>query len=1218
LWPDETTAKGRGNLSRELHNLAQILPDCWELERQSVAFVPSPDVAIDVYNFQRLEKQERWLEAAELLGGEFLEGLQLDGNLEFENWLLGERERWRGRAEVVLARVIEGQTLRGRYADALGHTRRLLQLAPWNEDAHRQAMRLLAWTGQRGAALRQFEACKEALWEELGVEPAAETAVLCQQIRAGGLDLPPQLPTFLTEEGAKHEADRPHFVARERELARLDAFLDGALAGQSRVIFVTGGPGRGKTALLEAFARRAIEAHANLLVASGSCCAMPGGAYSGVGDPYLPFRDVMAMLSGDVEAKWDAGAISREHAQRLWAAVPLFVEALLSHGSHLMDVLVPGEGLLSRAVIAGQRSAAWLPQLRRQVRRAAASSMEVEQSYLFQQVTNVLRFVAREQPLLLILDDLQWADAASISLLFHLGRRLAGADSRVLIACAYRAEEVALDGAGPSILGQDSGELGRATGDDASSPRRRSGQAGQRQRHSLARVLSEFKRTFGDVWLDLGQADTREGRRFVDALLDAEPNRLAEGFRAALFHRTGGHPLFTIELLRAMQGRRDLRKDEEGRWIEGPALDWEVLPARVEAVIAERVDRLDPESRQILAVASVEGEVFTGQVVAEVLNLAERPLLHRLSQELGRGHRLVREQEEAQADQRRMPRYGFRHALYRDYVYRRLSPGERRLVHGDVAAALERLYDGQLDRMAVQLAHHFDKADDHDRCLRYLILAAERASRLYANDEAMAHYTRAIELTQRVSADAVSLAELHRGRGLAHETRGEFERARTDHKASLQTARAAGEHSVEWRALLDLGKLWASRDYRRARDCFGRALELARRLGDPALLADSLNWMGNWHLNQDDPMAAMELHLEALGTFEQVGDRRGLATTLDLLGIASLFGGDILAGVGYFDRAIALFRELGDLPNLASSLTGRGHAGCSTHTQLTVVPSPAPVQSGADFGEAIRIARETGSLYGEGWGLWSLGLLHMVQGRFGQALEAAHSGFDLTTQIAHREGMAASQCVLGVLYTELLAPEVARQHLEAALTLAEELHNQLLIHWVGGALAAVYCLLGDLAGAEACLDTVLGPEAPVASIYVRYCWARRAELALSQGDPETALETVEGLIESAPGMEPGRVIPFLWQLKARALSTLGHREQALALMQEAIESAQAEGERFLLWRLHASLGRLYHSTGRQAEGEAELQKARELVEELANTLPDGELREGFLQQAGNG
>jgi predicted ATPase len=591
----------------------------------------------------------------------------------------------------------------------------------------------------------------------LEVEPALETIDLYRQIQAGQLDLPPQLPAFLTEEKARHEFDRPLFVGREDELVQLDAFMNAAVAGQGQVIFITGGPGRGKTALMDAFAQRAMETHPNLLVANGKC-----NAYSGVGDPYLPYRDVMAMLTGDVEGRWDAGAISGDHAQRLWAAFSLVVEVLLDQGPDLLDVFVPGAALLSLALAAGQDNAPWFFDLREHVKRKATSTKDVEQSHLFQQVTNVLRSLAEDRPMLLILDDIQWADTATISLLFHIGRRLADVESRLLIACAYRPEEVAV-----SITGE---------------------------RHPLAKVLSEFKRTYGDGWVDLGRVEEKEERRFVDALLDAEPNRLVGGFRIALFDRTKGHPLFTVELLRAMQDRGDLIKDADGAWIVGPTLDWEVLPARVEAVIEERIDRLDPKLRDILTIASVEGELFTAQVVAEVRNVPERSLLRRLSQDLERQHRLVREEEEVYSGRRRLSRYRFSHVLFQNYLYKRLSQGEQRLLHRDVAAALEELYEGQLDEMAVKLAHHFHQAGDHRQAFHYFSLAGERAARLYASGEAIAHFTRAIQLAERVRPAAVSLAKLHRGRGLASETVGDFEQARIDHEATLQIADAVGEH----------------------------------------------------------------------------------------------------------------------------------------------------------------------------------------------------------------------------------------------------------------------------------------------------------------------------------------------------------------------------------------------------------------------------------------
>jgi len=1205
LWPEWPERAARGNLRRVLANLRlaigdhQATPLFLHISRETIQFNSASDAWVDVTAFTELLEAKGNLqqligqleEAVSLYQGDFLEGFSIPDSAAFEEWALLSRERFRRLVMVALHRLGRCHEQRGDYESALRHAWRQVELEPWQEEGHQQVMRLLALNGQRGAALAQYEACRRALAEELGVEPAEETTKLYEQIRDGELsrgaeerrgrgEFVAAPPAFLTSAPPPPTTPAP-FVARERELARLCTFLEQALKGHGRVVFITGGAGRGKTALLSEFVRRALDAHPDLLVARGDC-----SAYSGIGDPYLPFRDVMAMLTGDVEVRWAAGSISRDHARRLWDVLPLAIQALLAHGASLIGTVLAGEALLSRAAALPDR-ADWLERLQALTGRARIGPVDLEQSFLFEQYTNVLRTLADQHPLVLVLDDVQWADRASIGLLFHLGRRLAGTGSRILIVCAYRLEEVALGRAG--------------------------------QRHPLEQVLHEFKRTFGDVWVDLDRTDQTEGRRFVDAFLDTELNRLGEGFRAALFHRTEGHPLFTVELLRVMQERGDLVRDvdADGAWIEGPTLDWEKLPARVEAVIEQRVSRLDPELKQIANVASVEGEVFTARVVAVVQKMAERPLLHQLSQELDGRHRLVREQGEVQAGPRRMVRYRFDHILVQDHLYQHLSRGERRLLHGEVAAALESLYEGQLDEIAVQLAHHFHRAGDDSRAFQYFTLAAENAARIYANDEAIAHYTRAIEIAERASTDAASVAKVHGGRGLAYETLGEFELARADHETALQVARAAGERQVEWRALLDLGKLWASRDYNQTGDCFQQALELARRMDDPAVLAGSLNWMGNWYANGENLLTAREYHREALEIFEQLGDRRGLATTLDLLGIANLLAGDVAAAVGYYDRAIALFRELGDRPRLASSLTGRGNGGGAAYSALTLVPVLAPCDARRDLEEAIRITREIDSPAGEAWAVWSLGLWYVVQGQYGQALEVIHRGLGIASEIGHREWMVGNRSALGVLYLELLMPEEAQRQLEQVLTLAEELRSQHWIHQATGALAAVYCLLNDLTQAQTCLETVISPQTPMDTMHKRYCWARRAELALSQGDPALALEIVERLITSAPGISPGYVITFLWKLKGEALSAMGHTEQAHSLLQAAIENAQATGERFLLWRIHASLGRLYCAMNRQLEAEEEFSTARQLIGVLADTVPYETVKANFLHRAHN-
>ena len=195
---------------------------------------------------------------------------------------------------------------------------------------------------------------------------------------------------------------RPVFVAREEELATLKGFLETALSGEGRVVFVTGEAGAGKTSLLGKLGRHAQEAHTDLVVASGNC-----NAHTGAGDPYLPFREVLAQLTGDVEARWRAGAITRERAIRLWHALPLSVQALVEKGSDLIDVFVVGRELLSRTRTYVRGGSGWTAELARVVaeKEALPGAAGVQQSALFEQYARVLETLAARRPLLLFLDD---------------------------------------------------------------------------------------------------------------------------------------------------------------------------------------------------------------------------------------------------------------------------------------------------------------------------------------------------------------------------------------------------------------------------------------------------------------------------------------------------------------------------------------------------------------------------------------------------------------------------------------------------------------------------------------------------------------------------------------------------------------------------------------------------------------------------------------------
>jgi len=551
------------------------------------------------------------------------------------------------------------------------------------------------------------------------------------------------------------------FVGREPELAELWANLEEALAWHGKVCFVIGQAGSGKTALVRHFVQQALEAEPGLIIAMGTC-----NAQTGIGDPYLPFREALSMLTDEQAAQRAAGKISPENSHRLQAVVARAVQVVVEAAPYLGAALIPGGklvGALGRSVV---KKTGWMDQLDDVAEKKSGSVATVaDQARIAEQFTTFIQQLSKTAPLILFLDDLQWADTASLNLLFHLGRQLE--NNPVLILGAYRPDDVALGRNG--------------------------------ERHPLEPVVNELKRYHGDVEVDLDAIPAEANRQFVAALLDTEPNCLDETFQLALFEQTEGHALFTVELLRAMQERGDLLRNADGCWVQAPALDWTALPARVEGVIEERLDRLDEGLKEILVVGSVQGEEFAAEVVARVRHLAQLETLWRLGGELDNKHRLVSANGMAQFGSLRLSLYRFLHSLFQQYLYDNLDAVERAFLHQDVGEVLEELFAGQTERVAAQLARHFEEAGVFAKAAAYRLQAGQRAHAISAHQEAAEHLTRGLELVQRIPPGA----------------------ERTPLELELQTALGTTQIATHG---------YASPEVERA---FARARELCRALGDP-------------------------------------------------------------------------------------------------------------------------------------------------------------------------------------------------------------------------------------------------------------------------------------------------------------------------------------------------------------------------------------------------
>ena len=493
---------------------------------------------------------------------------------------------------------------------------------------------------------------------------------------------------------------------------------------------------------------------------------------------------------------------------------------------------------------------------------------------LFMVMSEFWRQIARRQPLMLVFDDLHWADASSVEMLGHLFRLTD--DVSITFLCAFR-------------LHRDAPVWRLRQAADRDFP--------HRTREIVLRSLTR-----------------QESRRLVDGLLSspALPPQLEQLIQG----KAEGNPFFVEETVRELIEGRVLVQDdgrEGSRWRVAQQVQDIAIPDTLQALLTARIDRLEEAPRRTLQLAAVIGRTFTARVLKMISATPQEIDAHLIAlQRAG----LI--QEEARLPE---PEYSFRHGLTQDAAYGSILLRERRAYHGQVGRALEQLYAENLDKLASMLGHHFSEAGDRQRAAGYFEQAGEQAASVYANVEAVAFYTQAIALQDELQLPAAeSAVELYRKRGDVNQILGRFEEARADYQAELELARRQRDLGAESQAHLHLGFLWAARDYGQTGDHFHQALEKARRLEAPAILAHSLNRVGNWYLNSARPNLAVEHHREALAILQELGDKKGLAETFDLLGLALTHSGQMLAGGAYYEQAIALSRELGNRQALASAL----------------------------------------------------------------------------------------------------------------------------------------------------------------------------------------------------------------------------------------------------------------------------------------------------------
>ena len=665
LWGERRDQRARAGLRQALMALRKALvdtdPAVLRIEGQTLALDPL-GVEVDVATFERrvAEGAPEALEVAtDLYRGDLLLGFTVNEPL-FEEWLVAERERLREMALEALARLLAHQA-KAATERAIRTAVRLLGLDPLQEPVHRMLMRLYSRQGRRGAALRQYQVCVGVLQRELGTEPEAETRKLYQEMLrhpTGALETaagrgsahsrdihpaktapPPDLPTAETA-----------LFGRQAESGRLRQSVDGMIRGHGHIATVTGEAGIGKTRLVGALAADALSLGCRVLV--GACHES---------DSILPFGPwVDACRSGAVTV--DDEILGALHPTRRTELTRLFPEA--------------GAGGLPPA------SDGVLP--------------------LFEGMAGLVEQVAARQPLILVLEDLHWADEMSLRLVSFISRRIPTWPALLIVTA--RAEELA----------------------DATMARR---------------TMEELSRAPQVTTLALSPLSRADTALLVRALtrVGSDTPTLTQVERR-VWQMSEGNPFVVVEAMRALDQDRSLGAGAGG---DPESL---ALPTQVRNLVARRLDRLSPRSQQLLAIAAVIGRRFDFGLLRRAAGMEEH---------------VAAEAVEEVVRLRMLQAVGndldFIHDRVRDVVHSRLLPPRRRLLHRAVVEALEgadaRIVDppgtvhrDELGTQIEQLAHHALLGELPEKAVRYLRQAGLRAAARSALQDARALFEKALDV----------------------------------------------------------------------------------------------------------------------------------------------------------------------------------------------------------------------------------------------------------------------------------------------------------------------------------------------------------------------------------------------------------------------------------------------------------------------------------------
>ena len=897
---------------------------------------------------------------------------------------------------------------------------------------------------------RQFnanvpEALQTIILTLMARDPAERYASADEVIQAinrlTGLDFPVE-----TRETKRGYIQSGSLVGREFELARLQGLLMRAIQGHGRLVLITGPMGVGKSRLVRELRLRA--QMQRVLVCESVCPEH-------VRVPYRPWVSIFRQIIAYQRS-------TRPEVVQVYG--PALVRLMPELAEHIGPLSAVGE-----------------------VAEDVPGLMDAAARFL----------MSCERPLMFVLGDLHFADAETVSLLEHLGRR--AAQARWLLCGVYR-------------------EPG---GDEA---------------HPLdtlmqrARPLSHRPETQtppGEQPYDLLRLNTLNENEAADLLKsmlgvkELPPNLLPR-----LMAETGGNPLFIESIMHSLVEENLLRYDGQGWQIDFARLTH--IPSSIHEVAQRRLERLDAEALGMLQWAALLGQWLELDVLTAVSGLAQELVLRLLNEAVQR-HVLAVSEPAGQ------PAYRFSTDAMRQAVLQTLTAEERAQRHRRIGETIRAQRDET--EAAEWLAWHFEQAGDSALALRYWKLAGDRARQVYANESAIQHYSHALALIeeQHGLTDSETEYDILSGRETCHALVGDRRAQQADLERMEQIARQSGNVRRQIEVATRRATL-ANLLGHHAEACQAAqaTLELARQAGNRQWEAQSLSALGDAHRSLSEHELAHACYQQALDLYRELDDRRGEASSLLQLGHLARRSGRSAEAQSFFEQSLAIFRTLGLRQGEADALNALGN----------LVNDYA--QKRHYHERSLAIAQAIGHRANQARSYNNLAIIYWSLGLYGRARDYLEQAVQIQREMQGRASLAYYLETLGRVYLELGEYPQAQQVLEEGRALCMETGDRWAESTYWQCLGRLALARGQAAQARERLQIACQMQREMGSLGFlasSLAWLGAADLAL--GDEEAARQHTEeavACLEQAgnAGDYPSQEV---WWMRYQALKTTPGRAE---------------------------------------------------------------------------